>query len=59
MLSIWTATLVAVIATSTVVGGHLSNSFSQSNSPSGQAQAFLAKCFPAQAGDSAQIVAQS
>jgi RND superfamily putative drug exporter len=59
VVSIWALTLVVVIAASQIVGGHLSNSFSQSNSPSGQAQAFLAKSFPAQAGDSAQIVFQT
>jgi putative drug exporter of the RND superfamily len=59
VLSIWAVTLVAVIAVSQIVGGHLSNNFSQSNSPSGQAQAFLAKSFPTQAGDSAQVVVQT
>jgi RND superfamily putative drug exporter len=59
VLSIWTVTLVAVIAAAQIVGGHLSNSFSQSNSQSGQAQTFLAKSFPAQAGDSAQIVVRT
>jgi RND superfamily putative drug exporter len=59
VLSIWAVTLVAVIAVSQIVGGHLSNSFSQGNSASGQAQAFLAKSFPAQAGDSAQVVVQT
>jgi putative drug exporter of the RND superfamily len=59
VLSIWAVTLVVVIAASQIVGGHLSNSFSESSSPSGQAQAFLAKSFPAQAGDSAQLVFQT
>jgi RND superfamily putative drug exporter len=59
VLLIWAVTLVTVVAASQIIGGHLSNSFSQSNSPSEQAQAFLAKSFPTQAGDSAQIVFQT
>ena len=47
------------MAASQIVGGHLSNSFSESSSASGQAQAFLAKNFPAQAGDTAEIVVQT
>jgi RND superfamily putative drug exporter len=56
VVSIWVVVLVVVIAASQVVGGNLSNSFSSAGSPSGQAQALLARSFPSQAGDSAQVV---
>jgi len=56
---IWVVVLVVVIAVSQVVGGKLSDSFSSSGSPSGQAQALLARSFPSQAGDSAQVVVQT
>jgi RND superfamily putative drug exporter len=56
VVAIWVAVLVAVIAVSQVVGGDLTNSFSSPSSPSGQAQTFLAKSFPSQAGDRAQVV---
>ena len=57
--SAWVVVLVVVIAVSQVVGGSLSDSFSSGGSPSGQAQALLARSFPSQAGDSAQVVVQT
>jgi RND superfamily putative drug exporter len=43
VLATWIVLLVAIVAVSQVVGGHLSDSFSSGNSPSGQAQALLAR----------------
>jgi RND superfamily putative drug exporter len=59
VVSSWVVVVVVVIAVSQVVGGRLSDSFSSSGSPSGQAQALLARSFPSQAGDSAQVVVQT
>ena len=56
VVAIWAIALVTIIAVSQVVGGRLSDSFSSASSPSGQAQAFLARSFPTEAGDSAQVV---
>ncbi len=56
VVAVWSVALVTIIVASQVVGGHLSSSFSSPSSPSGQAQAFLARSFPSQAGDSAQVV---
>jgi putative drug exporter of the RND superfamily len=59
VVSFWVVVLVGVIAISQVVGGNLSDSFSSAGSPSGEAQALLARSFPSQAGDSAQVVVQA
>jgi RND superfamily putative drug exporter len=59
VVSVWVVVVVVVIAVSQVVGGSLSDSFSSGSSPSGQAQALLARSFPSQAGDSAQVVVQT
>ena len=59
VVAIWIVVVVVVIAVSQVVGGSLSDSFSSSGSPSGQAQALLARSFPSQAGDSAQVVVET
>jgi RND superfamily putative drug exporter len=59
VVSIWVVVVVVVIAVSQFVGGSLSDSFSSAGSPSGQAQALLARSFPSQAGDSAQVVVET
>ena len=48
--------VLAVIALSGVVGSAFSNNFTSGNSPSQRAQNLLAQRFPAQAGDTADVV---
>ena len=48
--------VIAIVAVSQTVGSDLSNSFSTTDSPSGRAQALLARSFPSHAGDRAQVV---
>jgi len=59
VVSAWVVVLVVVIAISQIAGGSLSDSFSSAGSPSGRAQTLLARSFPSQAGDSAQVVVQT
>ncbi len=55
----WIVLLVAVIALSSVVGSAFSDNFSGGNSPSERAENLLAERFPAQAGDSADVVVRT
>jgi RND superfamily putative drug exporter len=52
----WILLLVAVIASSTAVGSDFHNNFTLANSPSHRAQQLLTQRFPAQAGDTADVV---
>jgi RND superfamily putative drug exporter len=52
----WLVLLVVVIASSGAVGSAFKNNFTLANSPSHQAQQLLTQRFPAQAGDTADVV---
>jgi putative drug exporter of the RND superfamily len=52
----WVLVLVIASFAGRSVGSQFKNDFNGGNTPSGQAQAFLDTHFPAQAGDSAQVV---
>jgi RND superfamily putative drug exporter len=59
VLVIWVLAVVAVIASAVSVGGSFDNNFSSGNSGSQQAQNLLATRFPAEQGDSADVVLRS
>jgi RND superfamily putative drug exporter len=52
----WLALLVVVIASSGAAGSAFKNNFTLANSPSHRAQQLLTQRFPAQAGDTADVV---
>ncbi|HEX3713902.1 MAG TPA: MMPL family transporter [Trebonia sp.] len=52
----WLLVLVLVSLAGQAAGSRFKNDFNGGSTPSAQAQAFLARQFPAQAGDSAQVV---
>jgi RND superfamily putative drug exporter len=56
VLVLWVALVVGVYGTSTVIGSRSSNNFSLPNTGSQQATDLLKQSYPAQAGDSDQIV---
>ncbi|MDX6629854.1 MAG: putative drug exporter of the superfamily, partial [Gaiellales bacterium] len=56
VLVLWVALVVGVYGTSTVIGSRSSNNFSLPNTGSQQATNLLKQSYPAQAGDSDQIV---
>ncbi len=56
VLTGWILVVLVVIALSGVVGSAFSNNFNSGNSPSQRAQDLLAQRFPAQAGDTADVV---
>ncbi|MDX6551148.1 MAG: putative drug exporter of the superfamily, partial [Gaiellales bacterium] len=56
---LWIALLVGIYGTSTIVGSRSSNNFSLPNTGSQQATDLLKQRYPAQAGDSDQIVLQA
>jgi RND superfamily putative drug exporter len=55
----WLVVLVAVIASSGAIGSAFHNNFTLANSPSHRAQELLSQRFPAQAGDTADVVVQT
>ncbi len=59
VLAIWVLAVVAVIGSAASVGGSFDNNFSSGNSGSQRAQNLLATRFPAQQGDSADVVLRS
>jgi RND superfamily putative drug exporter len=59
VLAGWVLAVVAVIALGQWAGGRLDNNFALPGSPSQQAQNLLAARFPAQKGDSADVVLRS
>ncbi len=56
---IWILAVIAVIGSAQAFGSRFSDSFSSGNSPSQQAENLLARRFPAQAGDTADVVLHS
>ena len=56
VLTGWILVVLVVIALSGAVGSAFSNNFNSGNSPSQRAQDLLAQRFPAQAGDTADVV---
>jgi putative drug exporter of the RND superfamily len=56
---LWIALLAGIFGTSTIVGSRASNNFSLPNTGSQQASDLLKQRYPAQAGDSDQIVLQA
>src|ERR1700721_287615 len=56
VLALWMLALIAITVLSQVVGTHFENKFTAGNTPSQQAQNILAARFPAQSGDTADIV---
>src|SRR3984957_15508519 len=56
VLSVWILAIIAVTVLAQVVGTHFENKFTAGNTPSQQAQNILAARFPAQSGDTADIV---
>jgi putative drug exporter of the RND superfamily len=59
VLLIWVAGAVVIIGFSSSIGSAFSNNFSGGNSAAQRAQDLLAARFPAQAGDTADVVIQS
>ena len=53
---LWILAIIAITVLSQVVGTHFENKFTAGNTPSQQAQNILAARFPAQSGDTADIV---
>jgi putative drug exporter of the RND superfamily len=58
-LAVWLVVVIAIIASSQTFGGKLVNDFSIPNSDAQRATDLLQSRFPAQAGDSAQIIFQA
>src|SRR5580704_17377892 len=56
VLALWILAIIAITVLSQVVGTHFENKFTAGNTPSQQAQNILAARFPAQSGDTADIV---
>ncbi len=56
VLVVWILAIIAVTVLAQVVGTHFENKFTAGNTPSQQAQNILAERFPAQSGDTADIV---
>ena len=59
VLGVWLAAVVVVIALATTAGSRFNDNFSGGSSPSQRAQSLLATRFPAQAGDTADVVFRS
>jgi RND superfamily putative drug exporter len=59
VLVMWVVGAVAIIGLSSSIGSAFSNSFGGGNSPAERAQNLLAARFPAQAGDTADVVIQT
>jgi putative drug exporter of the RND superfamily len=59
VLAGWVVLVIVVIGLAVMAGSRFSDSFTGFNSPSQQAQNVLAQRFPAQAGDTADVVFQS
>ena len=59
VLGIWMLAVVAVVGLGQAVGSRLDNNFALAGSPSQQAQALLASRFPAERGDTADVVLHS
>jgi RND superfamily putative drug exporter len=59
VLAVWLATVVLVIALATAAGSRFNDNFSGGGSGSQRAQSLLADRFPAQAGDTADVVFRS
>src|SRR3984885_10082647 len=56
VLTLWILAIIAITVLSQVVGTHFENKFTAGDTPSQQAQNILAARFPAQSGDTADIV---
>ena len=56
VLALWVMSIVGITVVAQVVGTHFENKFSAGNTPSQQAENILTSRFPAQAGDTADVV---
>ncbi|HUC06377.1 MAG TPA: MMPL family transporter [Acidimicrobiales bacterium] len=56
VLALWALSIVGITVVAQVVGTHFENKFSAGNTPSQQAENILTSRFPAQAGDTADVV---
>jgi RND superfamily putative drug exporter len=59
VVGLWVLAVIVVVGLAQAVGGRLDNDFALSGSPSQQAQRLLATRFPAERGDSADVVLRS